>query len=106
MIVVEHEKIELDYCVSCCGVWFDTGELELLLESMQLHDGGLSLANIFASPEARAAEQMRKCPICGKRMKKTTVGKEPEVLIDACPRRDGLWFDGEEVGHVLTQLPD
>ena len=27
MLVVEHKKIELDYCPSCHGVWFDGGEL-------------------------------------------------------------------------------
>lgn len=106
MIVVEHEKIELDYCVNCSGVWFDAGELELLLETMQLEGTTLSLDNILTSPEAKSAEKKRKCPICGQKMKKATVGHEPEVLIDACPRGDGLWFDRGEVGQLITQLPD
>ncbi len=106
MIVVEHEEIELDYCVNCSGVWFDAGELELLLETMQLEGSILSLDNILTKPEAKSPEKKRKCPICGKKMKKATVGHEPEVLIDACARADGLWFDGGEVGQLIAQLTD
>jgi len=106
MIVVEHENIELDYCVNCSGVWFDAGELELLLETMQLEGTSLSLDNILTSPEAKSAEKKRKCPICGQKMKKATLGHKPEVLIDACPQGDGLWFDSGEVGQLITQLPD
>ncbi len=105
MIVVEHEHIELDYCPDCAGVWFDAGELELLLETMQPEGSILSLDSILTSPEARAAEKKRKCPICGKGMKKATMGHEPEVLIDACNRGDGLWFDAGEVGQLITQIP-
>ena len=32
LIVVERHKIEIDYCISCKGFWFDTGEIELLSE--------------------------------------------------------------------------
>ncbi len=39
-------------------------------------------------------------------MKKATVGHKPEVLIDACPQGDGLWFDSGEVGQLITQLPE
>ena len=106
MIVVEHENIELDYCANCSGVWFDEGELELLLETMELERTTLSLDDILTSPEAESAEKKRKCPICGTKMKKATVGHEPEVLIDVCPRGDGLWFDSGEVGQLITQLPD
>jgi len=38
MIVVEYQSIELDYCSSCHGTWFDKGELELLLRSMELDE--------------------------------------------------------------------
>ena len=103
MIVVEHEHIELDFCPDCAGVWFDAGELELLLETMQLEKSILSLDSILTSPDAKSTEKKRKCPICRKKMKKATVGHDPEVLIDACSRGDGLWFDAGEVGQLITQ---
>lgn len=103
MIVVEQDKIELDHCPSCLGVWFDAGELELMLESMELDSGALSLAQIAKLPEAKTKEKKRRCPICGKKMKKAHIGQEPEVLIDVCPRGDGLWFDGGEVHLIIEQ---
>ena len=106
MIIVEHEKIELDYCTSCLGVWFDAGELALLLESMDLEVGEFNIADIMTLPEKRIAERKRRCPVCRKKMRKAAIGHEPEVVIDACPRGEGLWFDGGEVGHVITQLLD
>ncbi len=106
MIVVEHEKIELDYCVSCSGAWFDAEELVLLQEAMQREAPSLSSDNIVTSSEAKSVEKKRRCPICGRKMKKATVGHEPAVLIDACSWGDGLWFDSGEVGQLITQLPD
>ena len=104
MIVVEHENIELDYSPDCGGVWFDAGELELLLDSLQLDQSTLSLDSILTAPEVVSKEKKRKCPICGQKMKKATVGHDPEVLIDACPRGDGLWFDKGEVGQIIQQV--
>jgi Zn-finger nucleic acid-binding protein len=103
MIVVEQDKIELDHCPNCLGVWFDAGELELMLESMDLDSGALSLARATRLPEAKTAEKKRRCPICGKKMKKVHIGQEPEVLIDVCLRGDGLWFDGGEVHLIIEQ---
>jgi len=105
MIVVEHEKIELDYCANCSGVWFDTGELELLMEKMSLDRANLSMGGILALPDVKSAEKRRRCPICHRKMKKAVIGREPEVLADACPLGHGLWFDSGEVGQLLTQLP-
>jgi len=104
MIVVEHSKIELDYCTSCHGVWFDSGELELLLESVSLEPSSPFLNNILGSPETRSSEKKRKCPICNKKMKKTTIGQQPEILIDVCRQGDGLWFDGGEMEQLIRQL--
>jgi hypothetical protein len=104
MIVVEHNRIELDYCTNCRGVWFDSGELELLLESMNLEGADLFLENILDSMEAKASEKKRRCPICGRKMNKTTIGQDPGVLIDVCPQGDGLWFDGGEVGDLIRQV--
>jgi len=104
MIVVEYNNIELDYCNDCHGVWFDSTELELLLQSMSLDSQNLLLDNILKSPEAMTQEKKRKCPICGHKMKKTTIGEHPGVLVDICPQGHGLWFDGGEVAQLLKHL--
>ncbi|MFB0556725.1 MAG: zf-TFIIB domain-containing protein, partial [Dehalococcoidia bacterium] len=59
MIVVEYNKIELDYCTNCQGVWFDSGELELLLESMSLESANVLLSEIQNSEEAQSSEKKR-----------------------------------------------
>lgn len=106
MIVVEHEKVELDYCTTCLGVWFDAGELALLLESLDLEVGEFNIADIMTLPEKRVAEKKRKCPVCKKKMRKAAIGYDPKVVIDVCPREEGIWFDGGEVGQVIRQLLD
>jgi hypothetical protein len=104
MIIVEHEKIELDYCTKCFGVWFDAGELELLVESMNIEASDFNMRKILGLPEKKIKEAARKCSLCRKRMKKVAIGSSPEVIIDACTLREGLWFDGGEVGQVIKQL--
>jgi len=104
MIVVEHNKIELDYCTECQGVWFDSGELELLLKSMNLESANLFFSSVFNLTGAESPEKKRKCPICGRKMRKITIGEQPEILIDACQREDGLWFDGGELGQLIRRL--
>ena len=104
MVVVEHNKIELDYCTRCQGVWFDSGELELLLESMSLESPNLVLGDIRDSEEAESSEKKLRCPICSQKMKKTAIGQQREILIDVCRLGDGLWFDGGELGQLIKQM--
>jgi Zn-finger nucleic acid-binding protein len=103
MIVVEHNKIELDYCTKCEGVWFDSGELELLLHSLKLPDPEKVVGEILAEPEVKSSHQERKCPVCGRRMKEIAVGS-PQIYIDICREGDGIWFDGGEVNQLIGQL--
>jgi Zn-finger nucleic acid-binding protein len=104
MIVVEYHNIELDYCNSCKGVWFDSGELELLLKSQGLEERKAFLDDIINFQEAASVEKKRNCPICGRKMKKAAIGGQPEILIDACRDKHGLWFDGGEVAQLIRQL--
>ena len=104
MVIVEHDEIELDYCTNCKGVWFDSGELELLLEMAELENYRDFLGHIIDSAEATTGEKKRKCPICNRKMKKTHIGTGNELLIDICKNADGLWFDGGEVAHLVQLL--
>ncbi len=100
MVVVEHKKIELDYCVKCSGVWFDSGELELLLDRVETEAG--TPPGVDLKPhETESAEKRRRCPLCRQRMKKALIGEKPAMLVDTCPRGEGLWFDGGELEQVI-----
>jgi len=43
MFVIEYNEIELDYCNQCGGVWFDQGELELMLKPASSENNNLLL---------------------------------------------------------------
>lgn len=106
MIVVEYNNIELDHCNDCHGVWFDSTELELLLKCMNIESQNMLLEDILKSAEVESSEKKRKCPICSKKMKKTTIGERPGILVDFCPQGHGLWFDGGELSQLLKHLAD
>jgi len=106
MIVVEHHQIELDFCLKCAGVWFDSGEFDLLLNAFQkghARTSGVPGDSFLPRKDTREKEATRRCPFCGMKMDKARIGKDPGVLIDTCPAGDGIWFDGGELHQVLTQ---
>ena len=97
MIVLELDEIEIDYCLECKGVWFDAGELELLLGDAALTEVLMSSMQKFA----KSNEKKRKCPICGKKMDKIICGEEKNILIDECRNHHGLWLDHGELEALL-----
>ena len=101
MIDVEYNKIELDYCVKCKGVWFDSNELELMFEKINLSDSGLAIANLIDKIDQKIPENKHKCPICKKTMGKIKIGDSSQTVIDICINGDGLWFDGGEVIQLM-----
>lgn len=115
LIVLELDKVEVDLCYSCGGIWLDAGELELLLEGAADKDHFLSS---LRSDEG-AGEKRKKCPICARRMEKISCGiAEEKIRIDKCIKNEGYWFDkdelqtiiamacGEKESRVLTLLKD
>ena len=96
LYVVEHDDIELDVCATCEGVWFDAGELDLLL------GGETPRALAAASP---AGEGGRPCPRCRRTMDKMNIGSAGGVVIDVCTdSRCGLWFDRGELRALCRDL--
>lgn len=104
MLVVEYQKIELDYCGNCQGVWFDAGELELLLGAAGINETKPILTDLIKSPPASTREKKHKCPICRHDMKKVNITGTEQIIIDICSREDGVWFDGGEVDHLVKLL--
>ena len=55
LIVLELDEIEIDYCTSCEGIWLDSGEVELLLESSVQKDK--LLASFTQDPDHEEKKQ-------------------------------------------------
>lgn len=121
MMVLEADKIEIDYCGICRGVWLDEGELEMLLEGAEQKDRFLKSFKI----EKRISEKRNRCPVCRKKMDKISflsrfgkgisgnnersAGKnENKIVIDRCPIYHGIWFDRGELSQALAEggLPE
>jgi uncharacterized protein len=108
MIVVEQDRIEIDHCLNCAGVWFDSGELDLLVSFLRAGGAEISGDTLLTPHQAKTNESGRRCPVCRRKMEKVWLGSNTRVLIDRCPRGDGLWFDGGELQQTLREmhLPD
>jgi Zn-finger nucleic acid-binding protein len=97
MVVLELDKIEIDHCINCGGIWLDEGELELLLETEEERNRHKNLFKDAGSVK----EKRFPCPRCGKRMNKVFVGEEKKIIIDKCKKNHGLWFDQGELQKVV-----
>ncbi len=97
LIAVERDRVELDYCIACRGLWFDSGELSLLGEVLQIP---LDLS-VLSSDECVTTERPRHCPRCAKKMIKCAVAAARRILLDRCPEGEGVWFDAQELGAFI-----
>jgi Zn-finger nucleic acid-binding protein len=100
LITVEQDRVEIDVCTCCRGVWLDAGELELILRRCGCDEPAWAeagrLENGAPPPDARP------CPVCGKKMQRGAYAPPAEAALDRCPDGDGLWFDRGELKTVLA----
>ena len=97
MLAIEYEEIEVDYCDTCCGIWLDEGELDLLFGDRTMTHGFLTSGD----PAAAKDEEPRPCPICDDAMDKAVTGGPEPVVYDYCANGHGLWLDRGELLSVL-----
>jgi len=98
MLAYELDGVEIDHCVPCSGTWLDGGELEQITE----------LSGVRPGPLARALDEAlhgnatkRRCPRCSRKLRTLTVGADPPIELDRCPKGHGLWFDYGELETVV-----
>ena len=101
MVVLELENIEIDYCVTCGGIWLDAGELELLFGDPAACTAFLNAGG----PARRSKEKSRRCPICRRKMDKTITPGDHPTIYDRCRHGDGLWLDQGELQTILAHAP-
>ncbi|WP_150049433.1 TFIIB-type zinc ribbon-containing protein [Methylomonas rhizoryzae] len=96
--------LELDRCPSCFGLFFDPGEVEILLDhadspAIQTNSAWLDNINLERFPKDKTVRYL-KCPVCREFMKRTLYGHRSGVVIDRCMPH-GIWLDPGEISHLL-----
>lgn len=93
----------IERCEQCFGLFFDPGEIEILLES--------SVSNVFAintqllrniNKERYQHKQIKyvKCPVCQVLMNRVNFGHRSGVIIDQC-KKHGIWLESGEITHLM-----
>ena len=99
LIIVELDGIEVDHCVNCHGTWFDSGELELLIERCGAQQGQLHRA---LSGARGGSVMKRRCPRCRRRMRSLSLAGAPAITIDSCRAGQGLWLDSASLAALVS----
>ena len=100
MLLVEYTEIEIDYCPDC-GIWLDSGELELILGEDSLRKNNRRSSSDRGSDESRPNDKPIKCPVCRAKMAKDPYDELAKTIVDICPRGHGVWLDRGELNEIV-----
>jgi len=90
------EGVVLDFCQSCKGLWFDSGETSIYFEM------ATDLPDIEAASDGARATGF-KCPKCRGDLEEIRFLPDEPLLLDRCRNCGGIWFDAGEV-PVLERI--
>ena len=97
-------KFYVERCVSCFGLFFDTGEIEDVLEHGVSHDSHINsqlITNVTEDRYQHGKEiRYKKCPVCLNFMARRAFGYRSGVVVDRCTEH-GVWLDSGELIHLL-----
>lgn len=85
-------EVEVDYCKSCKGIWFDCDELEKISD--------VAIRKLRSSGDARDTDLA--CPRCDDRTLRASHYPQTFVTMDTCDACHGLWLDGGEFKEVVA----
>lgn len=98
------EPVYIERCGQCFGLFFDPGEIEILLQSTvsNIFDINLDLMSNINKDRYRKQEKFKyiKCPVCLEIMNRVNFAHRSGVVVDQC-RLHGIWLDNGEITHLM-----
>lgn len=95
--------VVIDRCTNCDGLWFDSGEAELLKNKWM--GDALDMGDAKKGKQWDSVEDIA-CPRCGKDMVKTADPVQSHVWYETCPEH-GMFMDaGEFTDYKHETLAD
>ena len=99
-------KFLIERCEQCMGLFFDTGELEAILENsvsniFHINQKRINTINkeLFQEDTQRATFYI-KCPVCNDMMHRKNYANSSGVIADYC-KNHGVWLSGGELKQLM-----
>jgi Zn-finger nucleic acid-binding protein len=95
--------LHIERCSECFGLFFDPGELEVLLDNAVSGEEAINLKHIQNINNDRyqsAKVTYIKCPVCRILMNRVNYGYHSGVVTNQC-RKHGIWLDNGEITHLM-----
>ena len=106
LLRVGTDRIEIDRCDACHGLFFDPREVDAVLNSIETRDGEVDHRQLLTLIEQETPtgdfEEVAylPCPDCGQLMHRRQFGQQSGVIVDTC-RDHGKWLDGGELRRLI-----
>ena len=97
LVATKVSEVEVDRCKSCHGIWCDHRELAELLGQSKWRLAKLTGAHEQDQLNLRQA----KCPRDDTHLLRVSSADHPQVVLDSCPKCQGIWLDGGELDKLL-----
>lgn len=111
-------RLRLDFCLTCRGIWFDKNELSQVYEhgpipEKLLGDSTPTRDKIVCEACGTYNDRSKKyctqcgksvvfrCPVCHKQMEEVPIGN---VFVDRCRSCQGVWLDGGELTLLFNEF--
>ena len=95
-----YERVEIDKCSSCNGVWLDNGEMPKIMErEIEKFDRELireTMAKSYAGVPSEEVASEVSCPKCSSDMSPINYNYSSGIIIDRCLDH-GIWLDHTEL---------
>jgi Zn-finger nucleic acid-binding protein len=88
----------IDRCVQCNGIYFDKGELESIVQMIEMFNQSPLEESDIDSVGSGEKDRLFACPVDGQIMAKRDFGG---VVIDICELCQGIWLDDREISALM-----
>jgi uncharacterized protein len=96
-------QIEVDYCPTCMGIWFEEDELRQAKDKRDEELNWLDVDLWENKKDMRASKDNRLCPSCRLPLYEISYG-DSDIKVDICNICRGIWLDRGEFKKIISYL--
>lgn len=100
-----YEGVTVDTCPSCEGEWLDKNDISTIIDARTVVFTNDEIDKVKGVREPVVVQIMQPlkpvlCPRCNIQMKQINYSYSTGIIVDRCPRCEGIWLGKDELEHI------